>query len=248
MQPNCAWTGNCVGWCMIPMTPASLAAVAEGGSPGADTSSQLDFTSFSSWRSLRVLRGGRPVAAAGVGLTTAWSVQKSSYPHFSTTCVRSLCGKAEWSTKMTPAFTLSFGGLNGSLIERCSVTPARSWTRRRWRGGERKTGQLLPAGRTKLERRLQLLPTLRAKVDGHSAKIKNEKWKRITDVVSDSDPVNWGDSSAMQVNAAIKWATESILLQVAKIDTEMRQDWYEISFFNVRLQKLTSDTLRLIHV
>lgn len=95
---------------------------------------------------------------------------KTSYPQFSTTCVRSLCSKASKAQKMMPGFTLSFGGLNGTLIERCSVTSARSWARGRWRGRERKTGQLLPAGRTELERRLQLLPTLRAKIDGHSAR------------------------------------------------------------------------------
>lgn len=71
---------------------------------------------------------------------------------------------------MMPGFTLSFWGLNGTLIQRRSITSARGLTRGRWRGRERKAGQLLPAGRTKLERSLQLFPALRAEIDGHSAR------------------------------------------------------------------------------
>lgn len=67
-----------------PKTALSLAAFMDGGSLSEETSSVLDFTSVSSLRSLLVFRAVGPVTAEGVGLTTAWSVQKhhSRYPKF----------------------------------------------------------------------------------------------------------------------------------------------------------------------
>lgn len=66
--------------------------------------------------------------------------------------------------------TLSFCGLDGALVERRSITSSCCLTRGCWRGCDRKTGQLLPAGRTKPESGLELFAALRAEIDGHSAR------------------------------------------------------------------------------
>lgn len=107
-----------VGLCMLPRTTLSLAAFREESSPGAATSSVLDFMSFSSWSNLLVLRGGRLAAAAGVGLTTAWSVKKkityltdNSWPHG---YVPSLTGQR--ITKWNQALLFLFVAWTGLLL------------------------------------------------------------------------------------------------------------------------------------
>lgn len=59
----------------VPIIKLSLTGLTEG-SPGEEASSVLDLTSLSGRRDFLVIRSGGRVVAAGVGVTTAWPVEK----------------------------------------------------------------------------------------------------------------------------------------------------------------------------